>query len=443
MIPADTAIHERARDRGLVRGVGVAALAFTIINGVVGSGIFRLPASLAGSIGAAAPLAYLGCAIAMGAVVLCCAEAGSRVPTSGGLYGYVEAGLGPLPGFVGGFLGVYVSAVLACGGVLAAVADIAGAAVPALGQPIARTVLILVIVAGFGWLNLRGVGFASRAISVITIVKLLPLLLFVAVGIWFVAPVNLSSSAPGTGEGFGRALIFALFAFSGMETPLAASGEVADAPRTVPRALILSMLGVLVLYVAIQLVAQGLLGAGLAGSKAPLADAIGRVSPALRALLLAAAGVSMLFWIAGDLFGAPRALFAFGRDGFLPPAFGLLHPKTKVPHVAIAVHGAIAALLAVTGTFEQLTILAALASTILYALACLSAWRLRRMGVAVLGTPARMPGLPVAACVGVAAMIFIFVQAERAEIIGSAAAVAACILVYALSAPHRRRTAAI
>jgi hypothetical protein len=115
-----------------------------------------------------------------------------------------------------------------------------------------------------------------------------------------------------------------------------------------------------------------------------------------------AAAISMLFWIAGDLFGAPRALFAFGRDGFLPAALGRLHPTTKVPHVAILVHTAIAFVLAVTGTFEQLAILAALASTILYALACAAAWRLRRMDVAVLGDPPRMPGLPLAAVIGIA-----------------------------------------
>lgn len=435
MSPSDaTVAHaESHRDRGLIRGVGVVALAFTIINGVVGSGIFRLPAAMAASVGGLAPLAYLACGVAMGAVVLCCAEAGSRVPTSGGLYGYIEAGLGPLPAFIGGFLGVYLSAALACGGVAVAVAQVAASAMPALGGPAGRTAVILVILGGFTLTNLRGVAFASRFISVVTVAKLVPLVLFVAVGIWFVDAAHFTAPAPAGADGFGRAMIFALFAFSGMETPLAASGEVANPSRTVPRALIVAMLVVLGFYIALQMVAQGLLGPGLATSPVPLADAIGTVSPMLRAVLLAGAGVSMLFWIAGDLFGAPRALFAFARDGLLPAALGRLSARGRVPHVAILVHAAIAFALAVTGTFEQLAILAALATTVLYSLACIAAWRLHVRDVAIMGPPVRFRLLPVAALVGVGAMLAILIQAERAELIGTAAAVIGTIVIYRIA----------
>ena len=133
-----------ARDQGLVRGIGIVAFAAAIANEVVGSGIYRLPASMAAAAGTAAPLAYLFCLLAMGAIVLCFAEAGSRVPTSGGPYGYVEAAFGPLAGFVAGVL-VWFSSVLACGGITAAVADLAGSAVPALAQPGAHAAFIVVI----------------------------------------------------------------------------------------------------------------------------------------------------------------------------------------------------------------------------------------------------------------------------------------------------------
>lgn len=430
------AAAETNRDRGLVRGVGTAALAFTIVNGVVGSGIFKLPAAMAVNVGALAPLAYLACAVAMGAVVLCCAEAGSRVPTSGGIYGYVEAGLGPLPAFVAGLLGVWFSAALACGGIAAALADTAAAAVPALDARPARVALIALVIGGFTLLNLRGVTVASRFISAATVVKLLPLVLLIAVGLWSIDVERLTAGATAPAEGFGRAVIFALFAFSGMETPLAASGEVARPTRTVPRALILAMAGVLLLYVSLQLVAQGLLGERLAGSPAPLADAIGVVSPALRGLLLAAAALSMFFWIAGDVFGAPRVLFAFGRDGLLPAALGRLN-RAHVPHIAIIVHATIGFVLAVTGTFEQLTILAALASTILYSLACAAAWRLRARNVALLGPPVRFRLLPLAAGVGIAAMLAILVQAEWREIAGTGAAVGLCVVLFLVFSRRR------
>ena len=88
----------RWADGSLVRTLGVWGLAASIVNVTIGGGIFRLPASVAGILGTAAPLAYLVCAVAMGLIVLCFAEAGSRVSLTGGLYAYIEIGLGPLVG---------------------------------------------------------------------------------------------------------------------------------------------------------------------------------------------------------------------------------------------------------------------------------------------------------------------------------------------------------
>jgi APA family basic amino acid/polyamine antiporter len=120
-------------------------------------------------------------------------------------------------------------------------------------------------------------------------------------------------------------MILAVFAFMGMETALAASGEVAQPERTIPRALALALAAVALLYMAIQIVAQGILGPALAHSEAPLADAMGQISPALRWLMLAGAAVSMLGYLASDLLGSPRILFAFARDGLLPKALGRVH----------------------------------------------------------------------------------------------------------------------
>ena len=280
--------------------------------------------------------------------------------------------------------------------------------------------------------NLRGVGFAARFLTVATLIKLVPLGLFVGVGIWFVTGVNLhagaaSGGAMSFGGGFGRAVIFALFAFSGMETPLAASGEAADPRRTVPRAIILSMVFVLALYVAVQVVAQGLLGASLGRSAAPLSAAIATVSPGLGIVLAAGATLSRLIWIGSDILGAPRALFAFARDRLLPAWLGSVDPRFHVPRAAIVVHTVLVAGLAVSGTFEALAILSGLASTLLYTLACTAAWRLSARGVG--GERARL--IPVAAAVGVAAMIAIAVQAKPTELFGMAAAVAIALAIYA------------
>ena len=425
----DTAITDgtSVRDRGLVRGVGLAAFTAAIVNGVVGAGVFTLPAVMALNMGPRAPLAFLVCAVAMGAVVACAADAGRRVPTSGGIYGTVTAGLGPRAGFVAGFVGIWLSSVLSCGGIAAAFADGVGLGVPALASGFPRAALIVAVIAGLAAVNLRGVGFAARFITVATLVKLVPLALFVGVGIWFVTGVNLHAGAATGGDGFGRAVIFALFAFSGMETPLAASGEAADPRRTVPRAIVLGMVFVLALYVAVQVVAQGLLGAALAHSAAPLSQAIATISPALGIVLAAGATLSRLIWIGSDLLGAPRALFAFARDKLLPAWLGQVDPRFHVPRAAIVVHAALVAILAVTGTFEALAILSGLASTLLYSLACAAAWRLDARGV---GGERAHRLVPVAAVVGVAAMIAIAVQAKPAELFGLAAAVMIALGIY-------------
>lgn len=428
---------ESARDRGLVRGVGLAAFTAAIVNGVVGAGVFKLPTEMAKNVGPNAPLAFLVCAIAMGAVVWCTADAGRRVPTSGGIYGTVEAAFGKRAGFVTGFVGIWLSSVLSCGGIAAALSGVAGAAVPALAGGFPRAALICIVVGGLALVNLRGVGFAARFITVATLIKLVPLALFVGVGAWFIDPAKLHAGAAtggglsgeGFGGGFGRAVIFALFAFSGMETPLGASGEVADPRRTVPRAIILAMGFVLLLYVAVQVVAQGLLGDALAHSANPLASAIATVRPELGVVLLAGAGASMLIWIGSDLLGAPRVLFAFARDKLLPAALGAVDPKTRVPRTAIVVHAVLVVILAVSGTFEALAILSGLASTFLYSMACSAAWRLDARGVG--GGAGRRGVIPAAAVIGVLAMVAIAVQAKPVELFGLAAAVAIALGIYA------------
>src|SRR6266850_629383 len=124
-----SAMQENQRDIGLIRALGPWTLAASIVSMIVGAGIFAVPAALAACVGPYAPLAFLACGVAVGAVAICLAEGGSRVPTSGGIYGVVEAAFGPLAGYVSGTL-LWVCCVLACGAVAAALADVAATLFP-------------------------------------------------------------------------------------------------------------------------------------------------------------------------------------------------------------------------------------------------------------------------------------------------------------------------
>jgi APA family basic amino acid/polyamine antiporter len=187
---------------------------------------------------------------------------------------------------------------------------------------------------------------------------------------------------------------------------------------------------VTVLYISIQVIAQGLLGASLVQSTAPLADAMAKISPTLRVLMLAGAALSGLGWVSSDLLGSPRILFAFGRDGLLPRALGRVHPRTHAPYTAILCYAAVAIGLALTGTFAELAVLATLASCALYAAGCVAAWRLARNGVAQFGAPLNFRWLGSATAVSVASMLLMIALASRAEVLGLLAVIAVGAAVY-------------
>ena len=421
------------RDAGLVRVVGVRALAANVVNTVVGAGIFAVPAALALNAGAYAPVAFLICAVAMGAIAICFAEGGSRVPTSGGAYGSIDAAFGPLAAYVCGTL-LWLGNLLACASIAAALGDVAGSLAPAGAVALVKAVVIVAVVSTMALINIASVTRSALLVTVATACKLVPLLLFVVVGLFAMHPENLVPMGRPALDGLGRAMILAMFALTGIEGSVSVSGEVVDPARTIPRALLIAMTFVSVLYIAIQVVAQGVAGAALGQFTTPLADVMARVHPALRAVMLGGAAVSMAGWLASDILSTPRVLFAFSRDRMLPQVFGRVHPRNHTPYVAISVYAGLAMLLALTGTFAELAVLAALASAGLYIGVCLAAWHLARRGIALAGPPLNFRGLMSAVVVGVGSMVVLIALAAPIEIAAFFAVVIASAAIYLVQA---------
>ncbi len=402
-------------ERSLVRAIGTWALAAGIINITVGGGIFRLPADVGAALGPAAPLAYLVCAIAMGLIVLCFAEAGSRVSLTGGPYAYVELAFGPYIGFLTGVL-LWLLGTTAVAAVSTVYATNAAKLFPIFEQPTMRAVLLIATFATVATVNILGVKQGSRLNGAATVAKLLPLVILVVAGVFFIDPTNLTVvSAPAAGD-VTRASIVLIFAFAGLETALVPSGEVKDPARTVPRAVFVAMLAITLLYMALQLVAQGVLGEALATSTTPLADAAGAVlGPWGRILLLAAVVISTFGYLSGMTLAVPRALFAFGRDGFLPRAVAAVHPRYHTPHVSIALQTTVACALAITSAFAPLAIIANVAALLVYFACAVAAWQLRRRNVQAGGIPFRVPGaalVPFLACAVIIGLLSSITLAE-------------------------------
>jgi amino acid transporter len=435
---SDPQPHSESR---LVRALGTWGLAAGIVNVTIGGGIFRLPSGVAASLGATAPVAYLVCALAMGLIVLCFAEAGSRVAMTGGPYAYVEVAFGPFVGFLSGVL-LWAIGTLALAAVSTIFADALGGLMPALKAPAARAAVLALVFALLAAVNARGVRWGSRLNAVSTVAKLVPLLILLVLGAFAVKSSNLTwTAAPAPGV-VARTSVLLIFAFMGIESALVPSGEVREPARTVPRALFIAMAGVTVIYVGLHLVAQGVLGASLGTRSTPLADAAGAaLGPWGARLLLAGATVSMFGYLSGMTLAVPRALFALARDGFLPRSLASVHPTWRTPHVAIAVQAVIACILAVTSAFERLAILANVATLLLYAGCCLAAWQLRRRDVRAGGIPFRVPGGAVAPVLALAVIAWLLASIRLAEWMEVAAVLAAAALIYLATRGHRTRLA--
>lgn len=426
-------------DAALLRAVGSLVLTAAVINVIVGAGVFQMPGVLAGKLGAAAPLALVAGALAIIPIALCFAAVGSRVVATGGPYSYVAATFGPFMGFLAGAL-MWISNVTSSAGVAAALSGQLANLVPAIASPLARALFITVLYAGLFALNAFGVKLGARAIAVLAGLKLTPLFLLAAGGLVFVdwSQVSFAASAIPSWSALGAGMVLVMFAYSGMETALVPSGELRDPARSVPRAALAAIALVVLLYVGVQVVTQGVLGPGAAGSKVPLADAAGALWAPGRTVLLATACVSMTGFLMGNLLGTSRLVFALARDGFLPGAFAGVSARHRVPVLALVIHAGLAWLLALGGSFDSLALISGGAICMTYVLVSLSAWRAQRRGLQERGAPFVLPAGALVPALAIAAMALIVATLTAREWAAIAIALVVLVLVYGALRLRRR-----
>jgi basic amino acid/polyamine antiporter, APA family len=379
----------------LRRVIGTNALSITMLNNVIGAGIFGLPAFASHALGTAALFAYLTCLLLVALVGLCLAEASSRVPRQGGLYAIAEKAFGRYVGAVAGHLLWFGEGAASDAAVAVLMVDTVGLLVPALGHVFWRAVLLLAYYIVLVVVNVRGVRQGARLSQITGFIKLLPLVALVVFGLPRIHAANLHVTLPPSFHALGDTAVLLFFAFMGFEAGLNVGEEVTTPERTIPRAIGITVLVAGALYIGLQLVSQGVLGPMLANAgEAPLrtvADVLfgsvgGRI--VLVATILSTGGL-----VAADFLVTPRVLFALGRDGALPGFVGETN-RQGAPGVAIIGYGVVCAALALSGTFRALATVAAAATLLLYLLCVAGLFQLRFKAVRADRPPFVVPGGP-------------------------------------------------
>jgi amino acid transporter len=419
----------------LVRAVGRWQIVGLSINDVIGSGIYLLPAAAVLLLGGASLWAILVAGLAVALLVLCYAQAASHFDQPGGAYLYAREAFGPFVGFSAGWMTIITritSAAALSNGLALAVSLFWPWATEGAG----RVLVIVGSLALLTWVNLIGVRTAARAGTLLTILKLLPLLFFVVVGVWFVDPSRLALEGLPLDEParLGEAALLLLFAYAGFENTPAAAGEYRNPRRDVPFALVMMIVLVTAIYVAVQAVAQGTLP-GIAQSDTPLAEAAATFAGTGAALLLTVgAAVSILGTNFNTMLFGPRYMYALAVDGTLPRPLAKVHPRWRTPHVAIWFQAVLAVVLALSGSFVELALLSVIARLFAYISTACAAIVLQRRHPGREGA-LRLPGGPLIPVLAIALSLGLLASASWQNLAMGAAALVVGAIVYAFRKP--------
>lgn len=368
---------EKVSEEGLVREIRQWGLVGIVMNSMIGSGIFVLPAKAFGLIGNYSLLAFLLCAVVIFLIILCFAEVSSRFSGTGGAYLFAREAFGSAVGFEVGWIwwlarvGAYATN---CNLLVVYLALFW----PAAGAGFRRAAVIIVVTTTLTFINYIGVRNATMTSNVFILVKLLPIVLFIALGLFVLTPSNFTLGEYPTLGSFSTTVLLLIYAFSGFENAGVTAGEVVNPRRTMALAFLIAIAIVAAIYILIQVVCIGTLP-GLGSTERPLADAASRFLGPWGASLIALGIIaSVLGNLNVSLLTNPRILFAMSGRKELPALFGAVHPRFHTPHVATLVTGAFALLLTLSSSLIYALTVSTIARLIVYIVTCMALPTLRR-----------------------------------------------------------------
>ena len=381
-----------------------------MVNFIIGAGIFGLPSAAARILGGQSPVAYLMAAAGMGVIAACTAEVASRFQQAGGPYLYAKAAFGRFIGLQTGWL-LWLTRVSSAAAVANVFIDYLSGFWPQAKESVSRLAILTILIGGLALVNIRGVKMGTRISNFVTVAKLMPLLILVAAGLWFIhlhgspVPTVIESHPAGA---WLNAVLLLIYAFSGFESALIPAGEVKNPARNIPLALMVALPVVATIYFLVQVVVVHTL-ANSAQTARPLSAAAYVFGGTTMATIVALGALLSTFGsLAANMIANPRVTFAFAEQGDFPRWFAAIHRRYQTPYISIIAFAIVLWALAVLGTFRWNATLSAISRLFAYIVACAALPMLRKKFPGQEGF--HLPGGVVFAILGI---LFALVLASR------------------------------
>ncbi|HEU4932896.1 MAG TPA: amino acid permease [Pyrinomonadaceae bacterium] len=412
----------------LVRGIRRWDLVAITINGIIGAGIFGLPSKVYSLIGTYSLIAFVVCALVVALIILCFAEVSSRFEETGGPYLYAREAYAPAVAFEVGWL-IWLARVTAFAANCNLLINYLSYFWLSATNPFWRASVIVLVVTVLAIINLLGIRQAAIVSNVFTVGKLVPIIIFIAAGLFFLNPGAYEfGPAPTTGA-FSQSVLLLVYAFTGFEMATIPAGEVRDPQRNLPRALLIAIVVVAILYIMIQVVCVGTLP-GLAQSQKPLADAGSQfLGVAGGAIISAGAIVSITGNLNILLLSGSRLPFAMAEQKQLPEFIGSVHRKFFTPYVSILITAGLMLFLTLKSSFVAALTISTIARLFTYAATCLAVpiFRARREGPEA---AFRLPGGTIIAILSLLLIVWLLLNATLQEAKAAALAAAVGLAIY-------------
>jgi basic amino acid/polyamine antiporter, APA family len=421
---------QKQPEADLVRGIRRWDLIAITINGIIGAGIFGLPSKVYSLIGTYSLIAFVVCALVVALIILCFAEVSSRFEETGGPYLYAREAFQPAVAFEIGWL-IWLARMTAFAANCNLMINYLSFFWQPATTPLWRTSIVVLVVIVLAIINLLGIRQAAIVSNAFTIGKLVPMIIFVAAGLFFLNPQAYNfGPAPSTGA-FSQSVLLLVYAFTGFEMATIPAGEVRDPQKNLPRALLIAIFVVAILYIGIQVVCVGTLPE-LAQSQKPLADAGTRfLGAAGGAIISAGAIISITGNLNILLLSGSRLPFAMAEQKQLPAFIGDIHTRFFTPYVSILLTAGLMLVLTLRSSFVAALTISTIARLVTYAATCLALPVFRARKDAPLAA-FRLPGGSIIAILSLLLIIWLLYNSTRAEAVASAWAAAAGLLIYLL-----------